>query len=377
MKQIIGLIVAIAVVCAAVPLIGAAAILGEGGGSCAAAAGPGPAMLPPSGPSAGDGWSPEQVANATIIVTVGTTRHVPRWGWVIAVATAIQESGLRNLPGGDRDSIGLFQQRPSQGWGTPDQLHDPTYAAATFYQRLLTVPGWQTLSLTEAAQAVQHSAYPDAYAKWEDDATNLVRQLGVRNPSAAPAELHDCPNPCQQTAAATDSPSAIATVSTPPCQWVTPVDAPIVSGFRTAQRPSHQGVDLGAARGTPIRAASTGVVTVVRCNITPASHGCDRDGSPATPGCGWYVQIRHDNDILTRYCHMLRQPDVTVGQHVTAGQTIGYVGSSGHSSGPHLHFEVHLNNDSTPSGAIDPVPFMATRAPLGPTSTKAPGGRFR
>ena len=75
------------------------------------------------------------------------------------------------------------------------------------------------------------------------------------------------------------------------------------------------------------------------------------------------------DDILTRYCHMLRQPNVTIGQHVTAGQILGYVGSSGHSSGPHLHFEVHVNNDTTPNGAIDPIPFMATRAPLGQTGS--------
>ncbi|WP_426502856.1 peptidoglycan DD-metalloendopeptidase family protein [Dactylosporangium sp. McL0621] len=329
-----------------------------------------PAMPSGTGAAVREHWDSDQIANARIIVETGAPQHIPARGWVIAVATAMQESSLRNLAGGDRDSIGLFQQRPSQGWGTPDQLHDPAYAAAKFYQRLLAVPDWQTLPLTEAAQAVQRSAYPDAYAKWEPDAASLVRQLTTLNTSATPVTFDGCSNPCQQTTAATQSPDASATASTPPCQWVTPVDAPIVSGFRTTQRPEHQGVDIGAARGTPIRAASAGVVTVVRCNITPASHGCDRDGSPATPGCGWYVQIRHDHDILTRYCHMLRQPDVVIGQHVLAGQILGYVGSSGHSSGPHLHFEVHINNDTTHNGAIDPISFMATRAPLGQTRKK-------
>ena len=98
-------------------------------------------------------------------------------GWIIAVATAMQESSLVNLTGGDRDSVGLFQQRPSQGWGTPEQLHDPTYAAGKFYDKLLTVAGWQTMPLTEAAQAVQRSAYPEAYAKWEQPATTLVIHL--------------------------------------------------------------------------------------------------------------------------------------------------------------------------------------------------------
>ena len=104
---------------------------------------------------------------------------------------------------------------------------------------------------------------------------------------------------------------------------------------------------------------------MVRCNITPASYGCDRDGSPATPGCGWYVDIEHADHVITRYCHQLRRPDVTEGQHVAAGQVIGVSGSSGHSSGPHVHFEVHLG-DRTPRSAVDPVPWMrAHGAPLG------------
>ncbi|WP_239146025.1 hypothetical protein [Actinoplanes couchii] len=122
------------------------------------------------------GWDSDQLANARTIIAVGTQRGVPARGWVIALATAMQESGLRNLTGGDRDSVGLFQQRPSQGWGTPAQLHDPAYAAGKFYDRLATVAGWQGMPLTEAAQAVQRSAYPDAYAKWEDDAVAIVQQ---------------------------------------------------------------------------------------------------------------------------------------------------------------------------------------------------------
>src|SRR5207247_2642707 len=82
-------------------------------------------------------------------------------------AAAMQESSLTNTPGGGPDSVGLFQQRPSQGWGTPAQLMDPVYAATQFYTRLLRVPHWQDLPLTVAAQAVQRSAFPDAYAKHE------------------------------------------------------------------------------------------------------------------------------------------------------------------------------------------------------------------
>ncbi|BAL88520.1 hypothetical protein AMIS_33000 [Actinoplanes missouriensis 431] len=130
----------------------------------------------PKTPSPGT-WNDEQLANARIIVTAGTERRVPHQGVVIAVATALQESGLRNLRGGDRDSIGLFQQRPSQGWGTPKQLRDPAYQTRKFYDKLLDVDGWQQMRLTEAAQAVQVSAYPEAYTKHTRAATALVETL--------------------------------------------------------------------------------------------------------------------------------------------------------------------------------------------------------
>src|SRR5690606_25088080 len=123
--------------------------------------------------------------------------------------------------------------------------------------------------------------------------------------------------------------------------WVRPVDAPLWGGFRTTDNPGHQGVDLGAERGTPIRAASAGTVVRVRCDVKPALHGCDRDGSPQIRGCGWYVDLRHAGDVFTRYCHMQTTPQVTLGQTVSVGQVLGQVGSSGNSSAAHLHFEVH------------------------------------
>jgi murein DD-endopeptidase MepM/ murein hydrolase activator NlpD len=270
---------------------------------------------------------------------------VPTRGLIIAVAVAIQESSLRNRTDGPDDSLGLFQQRPSQGWGTREQLMDPVYAAKRFYTALLAVAGWQQMPLTVAGQAVQRSAYPDAYAQWEPDATMLVSSVGPAVPRTVPGG----PERCVING-----------------EWTQPVLAPVVSGFRTAGRPGHDGVDLGASRGTPIRAASAGTVMVVRCNVTPASWGCDRDGSPSTPGCGWYVDIRHAGNIITRYCHMLTRPSVAEGQHVLTGQVIGTVGSSGHSSGPHLHFEVHVDGDRTSAGAVDPARWMLDHgAPIG------------
>ena len=119
----------------------------------------------------------EQATNATIIADVGRARGLPDRAIVIALATAQQESRLRNLDYGDRDSLGLFQQRPSQGWGTPEQVRDPVYAAGIFYDRLLQVPDWETIRLTDAAQSVQLSGFPELYQQWQGMAEDLVRAL--------------------------------------------------------------------------------------------------------------------------------------------------------------------------------------------------------
>jgi hypothetical protein len=108
-----------------------------------------------------------QAANATTIAAVGKRLGMPDHGITIALATAIRESNLHNLDHGDRDSLGLFQQRPSQGWGTPSQILTPHYAAAAFFDKLAKVPGWQQLSVTAAAQRVQRSGSPTGYAQFE------------------------------------------------------------------------------------------------------------------------------------------------------------------------------------------------------------------
>ncbi|MFJ8109740.1 heavy metal transporter [Streptomyces sp. NPDC096132] len=122
-------------------------------------------------------FTPEQAVNAATIAAVGTDRDMPERAVAIALATAIQESGLRNLAHGDRDSLGLFQQRPSQGWGTVKQVTDPAYAADIFYEHLAKVPDYTELPLTVAAQRVQRSGYPEAYAKHESDAVLLAAAL--------------------------------------------------------------------------------------------------------------------------------------------------------------------------------------------------------
>lgn len=118
--------------------------------------------------------TPEARNNAATIIKIGQDRGISPKGWVVALATALQESALKNLSGGDRDSLGIFQQRPSMGWGTPQQILDPAYATGKFYDSLDDVDGWEQMSVTEAAQAVQRSGHPDAYAKWEKTAVALV-----------------------------------------------------------------------------------------------------------------------------------------------------------------------------------------------------------
>ena len=121
--------------------------------------------------------SAEQRANAATIVAVARNLGAPPRASLVALATAMQESTLRNLDYGDRDSLGLFQQRPSQGWGSPAQVTDPVHSTTIFLQRLLAIPGWQTLPVTVAAQTVQRSAFPEAYAKWEGLAAQLASTL--------------------------------------------------------------------------------------------------------------------------------------------------------------------------------------------------------
>jgi hypothetical protein len=118
--------------------------------------------------------SPAQAQNAAIISAVGIRMGMPDHAVTVALATSLQETRLQNLPYGDRDSVGLFQQRPSEGWGTVAQIMDPAYAAAAFYSRLTHVPGWETMTVAEAAQAVQISAAPTAYATWEEEGRSLA-----------------------------------------------------------------------------------------------------------------------------------------------------------------------------------------------------------
>ncbi|WP_262282694.1 M23 family metallopeptidase [Micromonospora sp. MA102] len=311
-----------------------------------------------------------QLRNAAVIIKVGQDMKVPARGWVIALATAMQESALRNLAnstvpaslalphegvGADHDSLGLFQQRP--GWGSVEQRMTPSYTARKFYEKMVRVRNWQDRPLTVVAQRVQVSAFPDAYAKHEDLAGRIVDALAggaARTVEIAGKAV------CDAAAGARIAASG----------WTAPLPGGVVSGFRTTQRPSHNGVDLAADKRTEIHAASTGRVLVARCDPDHSGkRDCDRDGWPGKGGCGWFVDILHAGGYVTRYCHMIERPRVVPGQFVEAGEVIGLSGTSGNSSGPHLHFEVHVDSDRSSRGAINPVPFMRERgAPVDGTS---------
>ncbi|NJP34762.1 hypothetical protein [Micromonospora thermarum] len=143
----------------------------------------------------------DQMANAATIAAIGIQRGMPERAVVVALATAYQESGLRNLAGGDRDSVGLFQQRPSQGWGTPTQVRDPRYAANKFYAALAKVRGWERMRVTDAAQKVQRSAFPEAYQRWADESEVLTRALLAHATGAVACTVGD--SPLRRGAAAT------------------------------------------------------------------------------------------------------------------------------------------------------------------------------
>ena len=130
--------------------------------------------LRPEGAQQRPQWNSTRQRNASVITNVARTRNLNPRAAVIAVATAMQESSLDNLTGGDRDSAGLFQQRPLMGWGSHAQVTDPIYASNKFYDQLIKVPNWQTDPLTRAAQKVQRSGHPEKYAKWESSAGSLV-----------------------------------------------------------------------------------------------------------------------------------------------------------------------------------------------------------
>ncbi|MDQ6656753.1 MAG: heavy metal transporter [Actinomycetota bacterium] len=218
------------------------------------AAGP-ECQVPAHGKAAAVELDAVQLQNAATISAVGLSRGLPLQARTIAIATALQESGLRNLDHGDRDSLGLFQQRHSQGWGTTAQIMDPVYASGRFYDALVKVPNWQRKPLTQAAQAVQFSGFPDAYAKWETEATGLAVALG----GTAAASLR-----CRAGAVA---PTADAPVRVPPAGT-----GKASSGLRTLLAAAN--AELGGIRVAQLDAGGrSATMTIALPGLTATAAG--------------------------------------------------------------------------------------------------------
>jgi TP901 family phage tail tape measure protein len=246
-----------------------------------------------------------QLGNAARIIGVGRSMGATNRDLVISIMTAMQESTLRNLAGGDRDSVGLFQQRPSQGWGTVAQIMNPEYAARKFFEKELRVPNRHNMAPTLVAQAVQRSAFPYAYAKWQQMAEAVVKGTGFMTGGGG-GMLPGGPG------------------------FIRPMRGGRVSsewGYRTdpftGARSYHDGIDIAAPGGTPIYASQSGVVSQAAW-----------DG-----GYGNRTILNHSNGLQTGYAHQSRML-VRPGQSIRQGQLIGHVGTTGRSSGNHLHFQV-------------------------------------
>ncbi|MGY3056157.1 murein DD-endopeptidase MepM/ murein hydrolase activator NlpD [Streptomyces sp. TE3672] len=270
--------------------------------------------LNPQGKQQSVNWAEEQKRNASVITNVARSRGLPPRAAVIGVATAIQESMLKNIRHGDRDSQGLFQQRPSQGWGTVAQVTDPIHASNSFFERLAKVDKWQTKPLTQAAQNVQRSGFPDAYAKWEKTAGELVVKSWGKK--AVLSTTSGC-DAVKNAANSTDAKGG----------WALPVEnsrvtTPYKAGGGMWSSGSHTGIDFPVATNTRVQAVGTG--TVVEAGWGGAY--------------GNNVVIKMSDGKYTQYGH-LSKVTVIKGQTVKARQQIGISGATGNASGPHLHFE--------------------------------------
>lgn len=194
------------------------------------------------GPSETYSMDPDQLLNASIIADVAMRRALPQRAVIVALATAKQESNLRNIDYGDADSLGLFQQRPSQGWGSPAQITDPVYAAGKFYDALLKVPDWQDLSVTKAASDVQHNAYPNAYADWEPRATALAGALMGTTNGELSCRLAQSGVLAMAAASASASASGAVSASDPPAANLASATAAVTAGLQGDLEVNHPDV---------------------------------------------------------------------------------------------------------------------------------------
>ncbi len=302
--------------------------------------------------------SETQLRNAATVVAAGNALDVPREGIVIALAVALQESRLLNyandglggdlsvaqlgiaasldLPheavGTDHGSVGIFQQQ-WPWWGTLEELMDPATSATLFYEALLQVPGWQRMPLTDAAQWVQRSAYPNAYADDQALAERLLSDPALASAAVRASYDVDCVGVTYP-----------GTVVFPLPTGASYVDQRSFGRSGAHWARGHTGTDLSVACGTPVLAATNGTV-VIR-----------RDQPWAGP---WLVQVTTGPGALTTWYAHMQSVSVTDGEQVEAGQPLGEVGSLGNSTGCHLHFEVHPRGGAIYEDAVDPTAWLA------------------
>lgn len=313
---------------------------------------------------------------ATIIETGARTAGVGRDGILIALMAALTESTLRQLAnasaypesagypndgdGGDHDSLGLFQMRPQSGWGSVEQLMDPRYQAAAFYggpdgpnggspRGLLDVPGWQQMDKGEAAQSVEVSAFPDRYQNYEPVARAILQALTISSGTGGSGVPGDANIP-ETTRLVFPLPTGTYVQTSPFGPRIDPI---------TGEPRFHYGNDWAAPDGTPIFALADGIVTY----------------AGMVDGYSGQITVEHTiggERVATMYIHMWADGIyVHAGDRVIAGQHIGDVGSSGHSTGPHLHFEVHPGGAG--AEAVDPVPWLAAHGVEGIDAPTAGG----
>lgn len=299
---------------------------------------------------------------ATIIAVGGVTPDIGREGVTVALMAALTESSLRVLANpstypesgtypndgneSDHDSLGLFQMRPEAGWGTVAQLMDPTYQARAFYggptgpnypspRGLLDIPSWQQMSDGQAAQSVEVSAYPYRYANYQPVAEAIITALVQPAAGGSSSSSGGSLSVPETTRVVFPLPSGTWVVSAPFGQRADPI---------TGHPEFHEGTDYAAPAGTSILSATDGKVLYA-----------GMDGGTGT------IKILSTVDgrpISFTYLHMYQDGiEVTIGQIVAAGQQIAQVGSSGHSTGPHLHFETHPGGPGAP--AVNSVPWLA------------------
>lgn len=307
-----------------------------------------------------DQFDAAQRGNIAQIITVGKQMRVPDQAILIALTVARQESGFRNyandgrgtdltpaqrgiaaslrLPhdavGSDHGSVGVFQQQwPS--WGSLPELMTPAVAAEKFYARLLRVPGWPQMSITQAAQAVQHSAHPNAYADDVPAAYELLTGQHAPDGEQAASALSLAGGDCSAV-----DPGLVGY----PLPPGTSRDERNFGDTGASWATVHTGTDLAAPCGTPVLAATNGTV-VVRTD---------------QPWAGdWLVEVSTGAGRLTTWYGHMRSLTVVDGQEVAAGQQLGEVGDLGNATGCHLHFEVHPTGGGYGQDDVDPSAWLA------------------